>query len=189
MLMIPTSKGMLYWIFGHTTNLGPAVPLDSILVVGPSGLEQRFVSTSSPGHDTNLRADIGGDGLLPPRGQSKPRRTLLVIVGDDHGEAAGSSRKGPSITHLGFDIADNGPLGNLLQRQDIANSQCGLLSTVDELSGVHALGGHHEFGITLEAIGIEELDFGHRRAPTGIVEDFFHDSTDVATTFGVVNGS
>lgn len=33
------------------------------------------------------------------------------------------------------------------------------------------------------------MNLGHGRASAGIVEDFFHDATDVAATFGVVNGT
>ncbi len=189
MLVVTTSEGMLYWIFGHTSNLGPAVPFHGILVKGPSGLEQGFVGASSSGHDANLRADVGGDGLLAAGRQSKTSRALVVVVGDDHREAAGSAREGPSIAHLGFHVADNGSLWDLFQRQNIANGQSGLLSTVDELSSVHAFGGHHEFGISLEAVGIQELNLGHGRASAGIVEDFFHDAADVAAAFGVVDGT
>lgn len=189
MLVITTSKGMLYWIFCHTTNLGPAVPLDSVLVEGASGLEQRFVGTSSSGHDSNLRTDIGRYGLLATGRQAKASGSFVVIVGDDHGETPGSTRKGTAITHLGFDIANDGTLGNLSQRQHVANGQSGLFSTVDELASVHAFGGHHEFGVAFEAIGIQELNLGHWGTSSGIVKDFLHDTADVASTFGVVNGT
>ena len=110
-------------------------------------------------------------------------------MGDDHSKTTGSTGKGTAIAHLGFDIANDGTLGNLSQRQDISNGQSGLFSTVDELTSVHAFGGHHEFGIAFEAIGIQELNLGDWGTSSGIVEDFLHDSADVASTFGIVNGT
>lgn len=187
-LMVTTTKGMLYWIFRHSTNLGPAVPFDGILVKGPSGLEERLVGTSASGHDTDLCTHVGGDGLFPSRGQAQTCGALVVIVRDDHGKASRSASKGTAIAHLGLNVAYNGTLGNLLQWQYIANGQRCLLSTVNELTSVHPLGGYHELGIAFEAIGIEELNLGHGGATSRIMEDFLDDTADVAATFGVVNG-
>lgn len=189
MLVVTTTERMLYGVLCHTSNLGPAVPLDGVLMESASGLEQRLVGTSSAGHDANLGANVRGDGLLASRGKTKAGGALLIVVGDDHGEAAGSAGKGAAIAHLGLDVADNGTLGNLLQWQDIANGQGCLLTAVDELTRVHALGGHHELGVALEAVGIEELDLGHGRSSAGIVEDFLDDAADVSPALGVVDGS
>jgi hypothetical protein len=54
---------MLHRILGHTTNLGPAVTLDSILVVGTSSLEKWLIGTSASRHDTNLGANVGRNRL------------------------------------------------------------------------------------------------------------------------------
>jgi hypothetical protein len=180
---------MLYGVLSHTTNLGPAVTLHGILVVGTSSLQQRLVGTSTSGNDTNLSTDIGPYGLLTSRGKTKTGGSLILIVGDDNGEAARATCKCTTVTNLGLNIAHNGTLGNLLQWKDIANGKGGLLTAVDELSSVHTLGGNHELGITLETVGIQELDLGHGSSPTGIVEDLLHDTADVSTTFGVVDGS
>ena len=47
MLMITTTMGMLYWIHGNTSHLGPAVSLVLVLVVRASGLEKRLVKSST----------------------------------------------------------------------------------------------------------------------------------------------
>lgn len=47
MLMITTTVRMFDGILGDTTNLGPAVSLHAVLVVGSAGLEHGLVDSSS----------------------------------------------------------------------------------------------------------------------------------------------
>jgi len=67
-LMVTTTVGMLYGVLGNTTNLGPAVALDGILVVGTACLEEGLVGTATAGDDTDLGTDVGRDGLLTAGG-------------------------------------------------------------------------------------------------------------------------
>jgi hypothetical protein len=110
-------------------------------------------------------------------------------VRDNHCKAARSTSKGPTITNTSFNVADNGTLGYLLERQDITTGQGSLLTAVDELTGVHALGGNHKLSIALVTIGIQELNLGHRGTTTRIMQDLFDNTTNIATTLGVVNGT
>jgi hypothetical protein len=56
-LVVTTSVRMLDWILGHTSYLWPAVTLDSVLVVGVTGLEKGLVGTATSSNDTNLSTD------------------------------------------------------------------------------------------------------------------------------------
>jgi hypothetical protein len=180
---------MLHRVLGNTTNLGPAVTLDGILVVGTSSLQQRLICTSASSNNTNLGTNIGGNSLLSSRGKTKTGGSLIIIVGDDNSEASGSTSKGTTVTNLGLNIAHNGTLGHLLQGQHITNGKSSLLSAVNELSSVHTLGGDHELSITLETVSVQELNLGNGGSPTRIMEDFLNDTTDISTTFSVVDGS
>ena len=108
-------------------------------------------------------------------------------MGDDDGEATGSASERTPIADLGLDVADDGTLRHLLQRQDITDVQRRLLPAVDELSRVHPLGRDHQLRIALETVRVQELDLGHGSAAAGIVEDFLDDAADVASAFGVVD--
>jgi len=188
-LVVSTSEGMLHRVLCHTTNLGPAVALDSILVVGTSSLQEGLVGTSSTGDNTDLSTDSGRDSLLSTRWKTETGGTLFIIMGDDHGEAARSTGESTAIANLGLNVAHNGTLGNLLQRQHISNVQSGLLSAVDELSSVHTLSGDHELGIALETVGVQELDLGDGRTSSWVMKNFLDDSADVATTLSIVDGT
>ena len=188
-LVVSSSEGMLHGVLRHTTNLGPAVALDSVFVVGTSGLEQGLVGTSASGDNTDLGTDLRVDSLLTARGKTKTGGALVLVVGDDDGEASGSPREGAAISDLGLDVAHNGTLRDLFQREHVADGERGLLPAVHELSGVHALGGHHELHVSLEAVGIEELDLGDGGTASGVVKDLLDDATDVTATLGVVDGS
>jgi len=188
-LVVSSSEGMLYGVLRHTTHLGPAVTLHSVLVVGTSSLQHGLVSTSSTSDNTNLGTDFGGDSFLSSGWETKTGGALLLIVGDDNGEASRSTCKGTTITDLGLNVAHDGTLRHLLQRQHVANVERSLLSAVYELSGVHTFGGDHEFGVTLETVSIEELNLGNGCTSSGVVQDFLHDTTDVTAAFGVVDSS
>ena len=189
MLMVTTTVGMLYGILGNTTNLRPAVTLDGILMVGTAGLEEGLVGTATSGDDTDLGTDVGGDSLLATRGEAKAGGALLIVVRNDNSETAGATGEGTTVTDAGLDVADDGTLGDGPEGQDIADIESCLLTAVNELSGVHALGGDEELSVTLVAVGVKELDLGDRSATTGIVDDLLDNSTDVAVLLGVVDGT
>lgn len=44
-----------------------------------------------------------------------------------------------SVTHLVLDVGDDGTFGDGAERKNVADSQGGVLSGVDELTSVHAL--------------------------------------------------
>jgi len=180
---------MLYGVLSNTTNLGPAVALDAILVVSASSLEEGLISTSSTGNDTNLSTDARGDSLLSSRRETKTGGSLIFIVGNNDGEASRSTSKSTTITDLGLNVAHNGSLGNTAQRQAVSNNQVGLLSAVDEHTSVHTLGGKHKLGIALVFVGIQELDLGNGSTSARVVDDLLDDSTDVTMTLSVVEGA
>jgi len=188
-LVVTTSEGMLDGILRHTSHLGPAVTLDSVLVVGTSSLQQRLISTSTSGNNTDLGTDERRNSLLSSRGKTKTGGSLFLIVGDDDSEASGSTGESATVTDTGLDVAHNGTLGNLLQGKHVSDGQSGLLSAVDELSGVHTLSSNHELSVALEAVSIQELNLGDSGTPSGVMEDFLDNTTDVSATLGVVDGS
>lgn len=188
-LVVSSSEGMLHGILCHTPNLGPAVPLNGVLVVSTSSLEEGLISTSTSGDNSDLGTDIGLDSLLSSRWETDTGGTLLVIVGNDDSETSRSTGELSTVTGTGFNVADNGSLGNLLQRKNISAGKGGLLSAVDELSGVHTLGGNHELSVPLVAVSIQELDLGNGCTSSGVMEDLLDDTTDVAATFGIIDGA
>ena len=189
MLVVTTTEGVLHGVLRDTTNLRPGVALDGVLVIRASGLQEGLVQTPPTGDHADLGADRGRDRLLSAGREAEARGALVIVVGDDDGEAAGSAGKGPAIADPGLDVAHNGALGNLVQGQDVADVQSRLLAAVDELAGVHAFGGNHELHVALEFVGVQELDLGHRGASPRVVEDFLDHAADVSAALGVVDGA
>merc|ERR1712072_1523231 len=64
MLMVTTTVGMLDWILGDTTHLGPAVSLHAELVVGATGLQHWLVNSSAASDETERRTVSAGVQLL-----------------------------------------------------------------------------------------------------------------------------
>ena len=79
-LVITSSVRMLHWILRYTSHLGPAVALDTVLVVGTSSLEKGLVGTPTAGHHTDLRTHRRRHRLLSSGRETKTGGTILIIV-------------------------------------------------------------------------------------------------------------
>lgn len=75
-------------------------------------------------------------------------------MGDDGSIITRSSGNTATISGLFFQAGHNGTLGHLTNGHHVANSQLGLLSAIDELTGVHAFSGNEELLAGLVTIGI-----------------------------------
>lgn len=121
MLVVATTVRVLYGVLCHTTNLGPAIALDGVLVVGPSGLEQGLVGTTTTGDNTNLRPDSRGDRLFTTRWEAETGGALVLVVRHDNGKGSRAAGKGSTITALGLNVADDGPLRNHVEGEDVSD--------------------------------------------------------------------
>jgi len=186
MLMITTTMGMLYGIHSNTTNLGPGVPLGLVLMVSTSSLQEGLFSSTTTGNDTNRSTRGGRDNFLSTRGKTDSGLSGIWVVTDDCGVVSRGSGKGTTISHLLLDIADEGTFGDASNREDISDAELSFLTTVDELSGVHTLSGNEKFGLLAEFGWVAELDTSKRSTTARIVNDFFHESLDVAVPLAEV---
>mmetsp|Transcript_11489 Transcript_11489/g.19095 ORF Transcript_11489/g.19095 Transcript_11489/m.19095 type:complete len:222 (+) Transcript_11489:211-876(+) len=186
MLVVSSSVRMLNWILGDTSDLRPAVTLDSILVVSTSSLQERLVGTSSSSDDTNLGTNTRWDSLLTTGWQSKTGSSLVFIVGNDDGKRSGTTGESTTVTDLSLDIAHNGSLRYAVQRQDVSDGQSSLFSAVDELTSVHTLGTEKKLSITLVTVSIHKLNLGDWCSPTWVVHNLLDNTADVSMLFSIV---
>ena len=85
-----------------------------------------------------------------------------------------------TVTHMVLNVAHNGTLGDGSKRQYIANNEIGLLATIDELAGVHALGGDEQLFLMLVLEGVAEGNSSKWGAVIGIVDDLGDHTLEVA---------
>jgi len=189
MLMVTTSMGMLYGILSHTTNLRPAVALDGILVVGSSGLQQRLIGTTTSGDNSDLGTDVGWDGLLTSGRKSKLGGSLLIVVGDNNGVGTGATGESTTVSGFGFDVANNGSLGNRSQGQDVTAGKAGLLTAVDELSAVHTFRTQEQFIVTLVSVLVDKLHTADWGTSTGVVHNFLDGTSEVTLLLSIIKRS
>ena len=209
-LVVTSSVGVLDGVHGNTTDPGPLVALDAVLVEGAAGLKEGLVSAAPAGDDTDLGAGGGGDGLLAARGEANAGGALVEVMGNDDGIITGGTRELAAVAEAGLDVAADGSLRNNGQGEDISNVEGGLvmdelerllktenwyqrrshlLSAVDELASVHALSGNEELVVLLVLVGVGELDLGDGGTASGVVNDVLDDAADVAVLLGVVKGA
>lgn len=155
---------------------------------GPSSsrTEQGLVGTATTGNDTDHTTGCVLDNLLGTAGKLNPGLALLGVVADDGNVVAGSAAEGATVAGLLFDVGDDGTLGNGVQREDVSDSQGGVLARVDELASVHSLVGDEGLGDDLEPVGVTELDLSERSTTAGIVDNLLHDAPDVSMALGEV---
>lgn len=106
MLMVTSSVRMLNWIHSNTTNLGPAVTLSLVLVIGTSGLEDWLLGTTTTGDDTNHGSVLRLDCLLGARWELYLGLLCVWIVGDNCGVTTRGTSQLSSITRLLLDVTD-----------------------------------------------------------------------------------
>ena len=91
-----------------------------------------------------------------------------------------------TIASLLFDVGDNGTFGQSTKREDVADSEVGVLASVDELAGVHALVGDEHLSPILEFVGVSELHLREGSAAARVVDDLLDYATDIAMSLGEV---
>ena len=176
-------------VHGNTTSLGPRVALDSELVLGTGSLQEGLVGTATTGDDTNHTTGSVLDDLLGTGGELDAGLALLGVVANDGNVVAGGTAERTAVTRLLLDVGDDGTLGHGGEGKNVADGQGGVLTSVDELAGVHALVGNEGLGDHLELVGVTELDLGEGSTTAGIVDDLLDDTTGVSVTLGVVEGT
>jgi hypothetical protein len=152
MLVVTTTVRMVDGVHSNTTSLGPRVALGSelfhvsydpqpktyptYLVLGARGLEERLVCSSTPGDDTDHTTAGAGEDLLGARRELDTGLALVGVVADDGHVVARGAAERTTVTGLVFDVGEDGTLGDGAEREDVADSESGVLSGVDELCRV-----------------------------------------------------
>merc|ERR1712119_195818 len=107
MLMISTTVGMFNGIHTHSPNLGPAVSFHFVLVVRTTGLQQRFVDTTSTRNDTHTGTVERGDDFLDTRGELDTSHICIFVMSDDGCVTTRSTSQLSTVTGFLFDVADD----------------------------------------------------------------------------------
>jgi len=188
-LMVTTTMRMLDGIHRATTDLGPAITLDLVLVEVVTGLEGRLIEATATSDDTNHGTAGGADGLTGTGGQADTGLLAIFGVTDDDAGGTRGLRDVGAITGLGLQIAHDGTFRHLADGKDVTDGQLGLGTEVDEHAGVETFARNHQLLAELETVGIAEDDAGEGSTTTGIVHDLLHQTADVTVTFGIVEST
>ena len=120
-LMVTTTVRMLDWVHGYTSDAWPVSLLGVGLVVRIVCLEKRFFGSLSTSDDTDHGSAGSLDGLSHARWHSNTGLLAVLSVANDDGAGARSSGEGATVTHLGFDIGDDGSFWHAVDRDHIAD--------------------------------------------------------------------
>jgi hypothetical protein len=198
--MTYTTVRMVDGVHGNTTSLGPAVTLDSKLMLGTRSLcdyesvrvnegiqvtesqhtQERLIRSATASNNSDHASRAATDNLLGTRWELDTGLALVGVVANDGDIVARSTSESSPVTNLLLHVGNNGTLRDRSQRQDVADCQTGILSGVDELASVQSLVGDKGLGVKLELVGIAELDTGERCTSAGIVDYLLHNASDIS---------
>jgi hypothetical protein len=131
-------------------------------MIRSASLEQGLVNTPTTSNDTDSSACAAGDSFLCARWETNASLVLIGGVTDDGGIISRGTCECTAITKFLLDVANNGTFRTCGDRQDVANSELGLLSCIDKGARVKALCGDKGLLSELVAIGITENDTSKR---------------------------
>lgn len=180
---------MVDGVHGNTTSLGPAVTLDSELMLGTRGLEEGLVGTATTSDDTDHTSGTAADNLLGTGRKLDTGLAIIGVVADNGDVVAGSAAERTTVTRVLFDVGDDGTFGDGGEREDVADGKSGVLASVDELAGVHALIGNEGLLVQLELVGVTEDNLGERCTTAGVVDDVLDHTSYVSVSLGVIEAS
>merc|ERR1711907_25360 len=177
---------VLHRVHGTTTNLWPAVTLDTVLVVGTASLHDWLVETTTACDD----ADGGTASVLHPllgaRWETNLGAFLVDILSDDGAVITRAARDHTTVTSTHLNIGDDGTLRHRLHRECVSNNQLCVLAAVHELTSVCSLDCWHQLLVDLVRTSIVESDLGKRCSTTRVMEDVLHDTLEEASTLSEI---
>jgi len=184
--MVTTTVGMFDGVLGHTSNLWPTVTLHTVLVVGASRFQHRFIDTSTAGNETEDGAVAAVVQLFDARRELDTGAAGVQVVGDDGTVTPGGLGDLTAVTGLFFERADDGTFGHLTDRKNITDVELSLSAAMDELSSANALSADNGFSDFSVLVRVLELDLGQWSATAWIVDDVLDEALDEAVAFGEV---
>lgn len=185
-LVVTTTVGMVDGVHSNTTSTRPAVALSLVLVVGPASLKQWLVDSATTRNNSHRRTCAPRDCLLRTRRESYPGLVVFWRVADDSCVITGRASEGTTVAEFLFHVAHDGTFGALVDGKNVSDRQGSFFAAVDEGAGVEALGSDEGLRAQLVAIGVTENDAGKGCTTSRVMDDFFHDTANVAITLRVV---
>jgi len=189
MLMITTTVRMLDWILCDTSNLGPAVTLDTVLVVGSAGFQDRLINSSTAGNEAKNGSVLAGEQLLDTRWELDSSSASVCVVGYDGTVTSRGLCDLTAVASLLLERAHDGTFWHRSNGQNVADVELGLLTAVDELTGADAFRADHGLGDPSVLVWILELNFGERGATAWVVYDVLDETLHKALSLGIVERS
>lgn len=122
---------------------------------------------------------LAAEGLPGSRGQPDSGLGAVLGVADDGGVAPGGSADRALVAGVLLDVADDGTLGDLVEREHVARRQLGLVAAVDVLPRVGALRGQEVVLLLLVLVRVSEVHPQQRRSSARVVQDVSHHALHV----------
>jgi len=176
-------------VHGNTSDVRPAVSLNSVFVVSSTGFQHRFVLSSTTGDDTDHSSVGRFVELFGTRWEFDSGFTGIWVVGDDGDVSTRSFSNLTSVTAFFFQRASDNTFRHRTNRQTVTDSQLSFLTAVDKLTSANTFRADDGFSSLSVFVRVVEDDSGQRSTSARIVDDVFDQTLDETVFFGVVERS
>ena len=122
-LMVTTTMRMLDWVHGYTSYSWPVSLLSVRFVVRIVCLKKRLVGSLSSSYDADHGSAVAKDGLSHTRWHSDTGLLSVLSVSNDDGAGSRCTGETATISHLGFDIGDDGAFRHGINWKNVANCE------------------------------------------------------------------
>jgi len=189
MLMVTTTVGMFDGVHGNTSDMRPAVSLNSIFVVSSTGFQHRFVLSSTTSDDTDHSSVGRFVQLLHTRGKLDSGLAGIWVVSNDGNISSRSFGDLTSVTAFLFQRTGDNTFRHGADGQTVTDRKLGFLTAMDELTSADTFGANDGFGSLAVFIWIVEDDSGKRSTSAWIVDDVLDETLDETMFFSIIEGS
>jgi hypothetical protein len=164
----------------------PLVSLGLVLVESTASLKDGLVDASSASNNADGGSALVAESALGSGRKSHTGGSSLSVLGNNGAVVSRGLGALSEVANLGLHVADDSSLRELGKREDVANSNTSLLTSVNELTSMDSLRGNKGGGDLLESVGILELDSADGGTTTLIVKDLSHNTLGVTIALGEV---
>merc|ERR1712045_405072 len=175
MLMVTTTVGMFNGVRGNTSDMRPAVSLNSIFVISSASFQHRFVLSSTTSDDTDHSSVGRFVQFFHTRWKFDSGLASIWVVSNDGNISTRSFGNLTSVTTFFFQRTGNNTFRHGTNWQTVTNSKLSLLTAVDKLTSADTFGANDGFSSLSVFVWI--------------VDDVLDETLDETVFFSIIEGS
>lgn len=188
-LVVSSSMGMFYWVHGNTTNLRPAVSLNSVFVIGVACFEKGFLGSTAACNLSDHGTATTRNNFFGAGWEFNPTSAIIGVMTDDNSIVPRRPREHSTISDMVLNVAYDCALRDRAKRKNITDHEGGFAPAVHELAGVHTLSRNKELLLVLVTEGVAEGNAGEGGTTARVMYDVGDHALEISIALAEVEAA